>query len=170
MNTSNDDLSKGMSGLPPHSMSQRFYFCTDGKTVKGPLTIDELRCMHATGTLNDNTQICAEGTTAWQKITSLDGPESVISRRNKLLLVAAAVISVSVLVNFFSSGGGDSRDAALKNERDSLTAEGNSIVADMERENRDHDWKHAGDTRQRRAGWERRGLEWQKKAKEEGWQ
>jgi len=47
---------------------KRFYFCTDGKTVQGPVTFDELRSMQVAGTLNDNTQICEAGTTAWQKI------------------------------------------------------------------------------------------------------
>ena len=68
-------------------MSQRFYYCTHGKTVQGPVTNDELRSMQVAGTLNDSTQICAEGTTAWQKITPLAGPKSIVSRRNTLLLV-----------------------------------------------------------------------------------
>ena len=50
---------------------KRFYFCTDGKTVQGPVTHDELRNMQVAGTLNDNTQICEAGTTAWQRILPL---------------------------------------------------------------------------------------------------
>jgi GYF domain 2 len=47
---------------------RRFYFCTDGKTVEGPVTHDELRRMQVVGTLNENTQICEVGTTIWKKM------------------------------------------------------------------------------------------------------
>ena len=49
----------------------QYYYCTDGSTVYGPVTADDLVNMRASGNLLDTTQVCEEGTEQWKPLSSL---------------------------------------------------------------------------------------------------
>jgi hypothetical protein len=45
-----------------------YYFTVDGKTIQGPCPAADLANRHSSGELPATTQVCAEGTQAWQPI------------------------------------------------------------------------------------------------------
>jgi hypothetical protein len=50
----------------------RFYICRQHPIVEGPFEVEQLRAMRARGELPATTQVCAEGTTAWQPLGAVE--------------------------------------------------------------------------------------------------
>jgi hypothetical protein len=86
---------------------------------------------------------------------------------NQFKRTLAAMVATTMLAACDSSTS--SQDDALKAERATLVAEGNAVVAEMEAANRDHDFSRVREIRERKADYERRNAEWQKKASLAGW-
>jgi hypothetical protein len=84
-------------------------------------------------------------------------------------MIVIGFIVICIIIGALSGPSTSSKNDSLKAERDAITAEGNGIVADMERANRNNDWSHVREIREHKADWERRNQEWQDKARKDGW-
>jgi hypothetical protein len=48
-----------------------YYYCTDGTTVSGPVSFDELTRLKFSGDLGDMAQVCEQGTDLWMPLATL---------------------------------------------------------------------------------------------------
>src|SRR6266404_404058 len=48
-----------------------YYYSTDGSSVIGPHSLDELSELHKSGALPQTTQVCPEGEQAWQPLSAI---------------------------------------------------------------------------------------------------
>ena len=53
----------------------RYYYCTNGTDVLGPVTLGGLRALKNTGVITTDTHLCLDGTDVWEPISTLLGKE-----------------------------------------------------------------------------------------------